>query len=1007
MALLCLIFASSVPSLTQSDRHDIDLYDSSRNIKELRDAATLDADGRWAQWESIHGNWDVTLDAATRTPALAYGKPVSVPGYNYADRDNALDIAKSFINRHQETLNVNPAELKKVFVKEVAGKYYVHFVQTYGEYEVLDSEVSIRINGSGQVFAYKVTFYNDIDNTPEPTVTPEQAINFSAKDIELKKNKHGSAMLSGRKCDDTKYILPIRKASGIEYRPVYKTEFRAEGIGHFKSKVDARTGEVLSRRNMFRPLTASVETAGKAYFNPIEEESEVIFSGLAIPVGDTVYYTDREGKIDIELDEPLPVEIPIESKHCRVRFPDGTRNSLTTIKDTLTDGINYIRLDDSTTNCYERFAIYHIEHLYNFMLELDPDLTCLENKMTVEFREEVGMYGVNAYSAGDTIAFVGYLDRSRNNFANSASVLYHEYGHSVNTLFYQELGTDMNNLACHEALADINSALLLDNSIIGYGTRTQDTSKYIRNVKNNCIYPDSTIGESHHDSRIMSGAFWDLREMTSIDYVAHLTHYARYGLPDDPDTGVAFTEWLMEMLMVDDDNGDLSDLTPNYDKIMQCFNRHQIGEDLLAITKMQFRPLDDVLEANIVTPTIVRGESVLPVEFPEDMNFVYSFDNFRTKETLSLPYDEQSGTYYANLEIPGEGALIRYYIADPKGNPAYFKSDSGYYDYCIAAGVRELAHFDFETDEGITIEHSDDINNGFVIDEPEYMAISPQFSWMPKSDVSLEGTKCLKNTSHVDSMRAKFGGAGYSGGLSDVLPYIAQNKGKSVMTTDPINVSDISTVFLSFYLHNVYADNQYGMGVTNAEMTMSYSIDGSENWQELYRMNNMLFMRMYQRVPVDIEKTEHQYGVWRELAYKITGLDDAETIRFRLEAENDAQLKNGIIVCLDEMKVYAPLEASKVAQNNSDTREAMIYPNPSSDVAYLDYFNDKPGNTQIELFSPEGIKIASLSSFAAAGQNTIDLTAHIPNFDKLTHGCYFVRIYSGTGTETLKLMITE
>jgi hypothetical protein len=58
---------------------------------------------------------------------------------------------------------------------------------------------------------------------------------------------------------------------------------------------------------------------------------------------------------------------------------------------------------------------------------------------------------------------------------------------------------------------------------------------------------------------------------------AGLLQFAKYGLPDDPDDGVAMSEFFVDVLVADDDDADLSNGTPHSTPIINAFNAHGIG----------------------------------------------------------------------------------------------------------------------------------------------------------------------------------------------------------------------------------------------------------------------------------------------------------------------------------------------------------------------------------------------------------------------------------------------
>ena len=50
-----------------------------------------------------------------------------------------------------------------------------------------------------------------------------------------------------------------------------------------------------------------------------------------------------------------------------------------------------------------------------------------------------------------------------------------------------------------------------------------------------------------------------------------LSHFAKYGTPDDPDDGVAMNEFFVETLVADDDDANLGNGTPHADR-----DRHRV-----------------------------------------------------------------------------------------------------------------------------------------------------------------------------------------------------------------------------------------------------------------------------------------------------------------------------------------------------------------------------------------------------------------------------------------------
>ena len=84
---------------------------------------------------------------------------------------------------------------------------------------------------------------------------------------------------------------------------------------------------------------------------------------------------------------------------------------------------------------------------------------------------------------------------------------------------------------------------------------------------------------------------WDLRQSVGLPLAEHLSHFAKYGIPDDDDDGVAMAEYFVQVLVADDNDGNLDNGTPHYAAIAAAFNAHGIGTSLFI--NISHEPLED------------------------------------------------------------------------------------------------------------------------------------------------------------------------------------------------------------------------------------------------------------------------------------------------------------------------------------------------------------------------------------------------------------------------------
>src|SRR5206468_4790193 len=204
---------------------------------------------------------------------------------------------------------------------------------------------------------------------------------------------------------------------------------------------------------------------------------------------------------------------------------------------------------------------------------LEPGFTGLDYVMpvAVNINQTCNAYwdgnGVNFYAAGGGCP----------NTATMPDVVFHEYGHGINDKLYIQYGSPsgMNNGALHEGLADVNAAMLQNSPDAGKGFFGPGT--ILRSLSNTKRWPQDASADPHATGLIIGGACWDMRLKVGLATAQHLVHFAKHGLPDDTDDGVAMSEFFVETLVADDDDADLSNGTPHSSSIAMAFNAHGIG----------------------------------------------------------------------------------------------------------------------------------------------------------------------------------------------------------------------------------------------------------------------------------------------------------------------------------------------------------------------------------------------------------------------------------------------
>ncbi|HHE47328.1 MAG TPA: hypothetical protein ENL08_06490, partial [Bacteroidetes bacterium] len=279
-------------------------------------------------------------------------------------------------------------------------------------------------------------------------------------------------------------------------------------------------------------------------------------------------YSDVDGEFEYDVNPgflPIRILTELRGRYVDVDYEDGDDGQLTLRIDDL-DTLQLI-WDENHARDDERSLFYHVNFIHDFWKHLDEELRDLDFPMLA-----VCMYGEffdNAFYSGRGIYFGG--GDQMDNFALYADIVYHEYGHAVTARIYPRelLPYTGESGALNEAWSDYFPCSITDEPLMGEGGLRG--GGYIRNLDNELVYPDDIQGEVHRDSRIISAAMWHSRQALGRQITDPLFHYARYEL------GNNFMLYFADVLLTDDNDGDISNGTPHYRELYEHFGRHGIG----------------------------------------------------------------------------------------------------------------------------------------------------------------------------------------------------------------------------------------------------------------------------------------------------------------------------------------------------------------------------------------------------------------------------------------------
>ena len=444
LGIISHVFASGE---TGNDEYEVRLVSSSSVVNE-DSQAMLRKSSEWASWEADNEGWMAIMDDMTGLPHRAWGPGIDIGGVGLETKHS------TFVEQGLSIFGVRAEQLADARYSDKMGEsnhQRVFQSQIVDGYDVLLSQIQTKWKGDKLVM-WGADWWGDAQ-VPVGEILDD--------DVILSAAKNGVSFSSTEISWEGWGILPDDYAEG---------EFRLVRILHVKGKVDgllrnyltwvdAMTGRVWLRKNEVvhhvgkhttRKMGFTSRPEAKplipvAPMNSINESGLVVISGqtnaqahamypfepaetlgmphLKLDLGSNVYYTDESGGfITNETGGILAVDIPLEGRWSSV-FTDDVMPSVSL---DLQEGYNILDVSD---NLKEASAYRNVNLIHDHMREWLTDFTALDFSMTTNIDVEGEC---NAFFDGVSINFFD-TGGGCNPTSLIADVVYHEYGHAINS----------------------------------------------------------------------------------------------------------------------------------------------------------------------------------------------------------------------------------------------------------------------------------------------------------------------------------------------------------------------------------------------------------------------------------------------------------------------------------------------------------------------------------------------------------------------------------------------
>ena len=528
----------------------------------------------WSEFLGRYGGgWRIDWDRTTGTPRAIYGSSIQILPGGIQDGSYLAGPLLDFVDQERDLFRIGSGDLQWVGAERHGRFWYVNFRQVSNSVPVYGGRIQFRLRPDGRMVAISSRIHPDVGPASSPSISRERAETIARTRSHF---VEGRDRMMGAKL----IVYPGPATPRSRYTLSWMVELiRRDPPGHWFYVIDARNGIVIDSWNQIYYGGAAADSI-RGFVRgsilpetPSDDPVTELFENLQVDLssgGSDV--TDSAGYFLIVSPGPGPDSILAQLRGPFVDVDNDSTDDAEIRMEAAVGVPNLVVWNPSNSAFSERNGFYHTMVVHDYFKRIDPSFTGLDYSMPcrVDLDQTCNAFwdgfATNFFRSGGGCA----------NTANIADVIYHEYGHGVTDFQYRPFPQPSG--AMHEGFSDYTGATITNQSLIGRGFTGPGT--WLRNVNNNRVWPAPECGgEPHCVGEAIAGALWDMREnlVNSLGQEAgvalsdSLFHYARYGL------STIFSDYFIDLLLVDDDDGDLSNGIPHADEICGGFENHGLS----------------------------------------------------------------------------------------------------------------------------------------------------------------------------------------------------------------------------------------------------------------------------------------------------------------------------------------------------------------------------------------------------------------------------------------------
>ena len=643
--------------------------------------------------------------------------------------------------------------------------------------------------------------------------------------------------------------------------------------------VDAQNGSILFQESkIYHAVSGRVTSPATAGYGADTCATEVStgMPYVAVTTGATTAYADVNGNFSIAAGGAGATY----TTSLVGRYFTTTNNGAATVSlsTTANDGANWSPVFNPVNNVANELSQVNAYYMSNKMRDLavaaSPAFPTVSTQ-TNTFLINCNLASTcNAYYSGNTINF--YIAGGGCAATSFGDVVAHEYGHNMVSKGGSGQG------AYGEGMGDICGFLLSDDPRTGVGFQTCTTG--IRTAANTCQFnatscatgstsSGATCGsEIHSCGQLISGCCWDLRNRFAVTYPstyrAEVADLCVNSILLHGNISTIAADITIDLLTLDDNNGNIADGTPNYSAINDSFTLHGLPGPPLALLQFSFpQGLPTVIAPDGSTSMQVKIDPSAGVPNTATAKLFGKISGTSTYTQYSMTY-LGSNLYQVNLPGGTCPSALDFYVSaqSSTGVTSYSPATAptAFYMGTVANGITQVMADDFEAaTTGWTVGATGDAATTGI-----WTRVDPL------------GTTAQPEDDHTPSpgVKAWITGQGTGGavGEADV------DGGSTTLVSPAYDCTGLAEAYVSY---SRWYSNNTGSGANADSMPIEISADNGATW-------------------IQLENVAENAGVWVDKTFRINNyVTPSAQVRLRFRAQD---LGTGSIVeaGVDDVRIY-------------------------------------------------------------------------------------------------------